>query len=93
MTDVKRSLKMKSWRPENWGNPYDEHSSYVDEFTEDALHDIYEAGADALLGGLKAEGVHMKNDNPVNMTIVQVYGFFRKCSNGWLVFFPDNDEE
>ena len=65
-----------SWRPEGWENPH----GMALEF------DIFEAGADAMLKGLKEKGAWM---TPEQMRLLAPD---RKYAFGWLVFIPEDKE-
>jgi len=71
---------MKKWRPEGWENPYGECGADLENMGRQIA---YEAGADAILSGLKAKSPLM---TPEQMKLIAPY---RNYSYGWLVFIPE----
>ena len=69
-----------SWRPEGWDNPYPDPARNIACYDE-VFHGIYEAGADAILKGLREKGLKVNNINPENM------------GKGIVVFIPDDEEK
>jgi len=79
------------YRPEGWENP---HEHWIEIREGDVIHTargIYEAGADAILEGLKNSGTCMKNFSPTNKTMPEIISFFDECENGWLAFITEED--
>ncbi len=80
---------MKQWRPDNWENPYiveDTHRCPVMDTSysnpvRDA--DIFEAGADAMLGALKAK------ENAKTEFAKEVWRRYFEPHRGTIVFIPD----
>lgn len=83
---------MKNWRPkEGWLNPYSLDNSYdtLDEFTDAGLHDIYEAGADAMLEALKAQGKFILADK-VQLNDQSGNEIMFIDGEGWVVFIEES---
>ena len=88
--EIMRKATMKTWRPDGWDNPYEEGSSCVDEYTDDALHSIYEASADALLKALKSQCCDVITGEGISITVRcehSVSTYYHQ--NGWLIYIPN----
>ena len=70
------------FRPDGWENPYEE-----DRFVFDREWSDFEAGADAMLEGLKANGGVYINEEDVATISVPLVG----KTKGWLVFIPEEE--
>ncbi len=71
------------WRPNGWENPH-KRDNYLGR-PETMRHIAFEAGADAMLGGLKKGAIMMVHEG-------QKIGYWParpKGDNGWLVFIPE----
>jgi len=89
-----------TWRPEGWNNPH--HSTIIIEgckatgeisvaggfiaSTSQQEEAAFEAGADAMLKGLKEKGAWMTPDQ------MRLLAPDRKYPFGWLVFIPEDKE-
>ena len=81
------------YRPENWKNPYKKSTTEDFGLGEQAVYGweypVYEAGADAMLEGLKREGSHLNGD-----TIIPAVGEYPEIhcpggNKGWLIIIPE----
>lgn len=69
-----------SWRPEGWQNP---HKKPPGPLSKLLYHDIFEAGADAMLKLLKEKGAWMTPEQMKLLAPERQYGY------GWIVFIPE----
>ena len=73
------------YRPEGWFNPHELTDLIYNpelQIIDKSLSDAYEAGADAMLEALKAQGVY--NSSGYGRTD------FPRASFGWFAFIPDD---
>jgi len=79
----------KDWRPEDWQNPHnpDDSGTHLPSDPDQ----IFEAGADAMLEALKAEGWY--STPAVAGTIANKYGSFKfnPTKPCWAVFIPGEE--
>ena len=86
---------MTKWRPEGWGNPYRKDTTMTS--TRDgAKHRVFEAGADAMLEGLKKEGTfgHLFDSSILNADggIVGLTGYDEDSSkDGYFLFISEEE--
>ncbi len=87
---------MDKWRPEGWNTAYmDYFSSPQADAGKQHLRDrgFFDAGADAILEGLKSEGIYVTR-SILGADINNKYGHFKlePKGAGWLLFLPDDRE-
>ena len=72
------------WRPDDWDNAW--KGAKLDSWQ--GHRDIYEVGADAMLGALKKDALYTYSEERMELTAVKILeatGF----KKGWFVFIPD----
>lgn len=75
-----------AFRPEGWINPYVEYSTPRNKFPTRSR--AFEAGADAMLEGLKGEGEYITtNGKPYGLVLGKT---LHTGDKGWLVFIPED---
>ena len=81
-----------SWRPKGWKNPYHDKTGRIPDENNAEFQD-YEAGADAMLEGIK-KGSKILGQTARNMlsTSVQWYDSVTDSKNGDWFFIPDEEE-
>ena len=84
-------------RPENWENPYSKQWRHPDtpEYSELSMHEAYEAGANAVLEGLKGQGVYMTagKNGILHITPESTIYTASLITKGTLVFIPDEEAD
>lgn len=78
---------MENWRPDNWKNPYPEPKLSREAYDK-VFYDIYEAGADAVLEGLKDEGVFTYGNHTPDIDLDDAPEV-----SGYWVFIPEEVKE
>jgi len=75
------------WRPDNW-DTYDEWYKRGCNSADKTLAEIFEAGADAMIGALRRErGIPITKQTLMCTSPV----FLKDCDSGYLVFIPDEE--
>ena len=80
----------KKWRPEGWINPYRLMGNGYDNPQEEERHNIYESAADAMLEGLKVNGigVTVNSNGGLNVLPESFPYVLSHFTRGKLVFIP-----
>lgn len=87
---MNRGIEM--YRPEGW---VDVSNDAVERLKKQGVEfnpACFIAGADAMLEGLKKEGITMDNYNPVNTTVAETAQFLNQAKDGVLIFIPKEKE-
>jgi hypothetical protein len=86
------------WRPESWDNPYGNLDTDIfgsPSIGEKIKFEAYEAGADAMLGALREQGVKAKTsaEDKLVMAIDQIMMNLGQNEKGKVVFIPDEEAD
>jgi len=82
------------WRPPNWENPHKSIGTAMTAiYYQEDLHKAFEAGADAMLEGLKANSIYLSEHTEIGEAISRGIEMASKHKQGWVVFIPDEEDE
>ena len=81
------------YRPEGWKNDREKYLlKDIDISIGNIWPVIYEAGADAMLEGLKKKGAYQEKGSQVGGLLINNTPWAGTCErNGWLVFIPEEE--